>query len=66
MDKYKALSEEYELQQEYGDSEKAFIEEVALQQDENFLYMGIAKRQKNEQIHFKQKNPQVAHLTTWG
>ena len=35
------------------DSEKAFIEEVALQQDENFLYMGIAKRQKNEQIHFR-------------
>lgn len=35
------------------DTEKAYIEEVAIQQDENFLYMGIAKRHQNEEIHFK-------------
>ena len=35
------------------DTEKAYIEEVAIQQDENFLYMGIAKRHKNEEIHFR-------------
>lgn len=34
------------------DTQKAFIEEVAIQQDENFLYMGVAKRQANEEIHF--------------
>lgn len=34
------------------DTEKAFIEEVAIQQDENFLYMGVAKRHSNEEIHF--------------
>lgn len=34
------------------DTKKAFIEEVAIQQDENFLYMGVAKRQANEEIHF--------------
>jgi len=33
-------------------TEKAFIEELAIQQDENFLYMGVAKRQANEEIHF--------------
>jgi hypothetical protein len=33
-------------------TKKAFIEEVAIQQDENFLYMGVAKRQANEEIHF--------------
>lgn len=35
------------------DTEKAFIEEVAIQQDENFLYMGTAKRHTNEEIHFR-------------
>lgn len=35
------------------DSEKAFIEEVAIQQDENYLYMGVAKRHSNEEIHFE-------------
>ncbi|GAB5418902.1 MAG: putative LPS assembly protein LptD [Crocinitomicaceae bacterium] len=34
------------------ETKKAFIEEVAIQQDENFLYMGIAKRQSNEEVHF--------------
>ena len=34
------------------DTKKAFIEEVAIQQDENFLYMGVAKRQTNEEVHF--------------
>lgn len=34
------------------DTKKAYIEEVAIQQDENFLYMGIAKRQANEEVHF--------------
>ena len=34
-------------------SKKAFIEEVAITQDEIFLYMGKAKRHANEQIHFK-------------
>lgn len=33
-------------------TEKAFIEEVAIKQDENFLYMGTAKRHSNEEIHF--------------
>lgn len=36
------------------DTKKAFIEEVAIQQDENFLYMGIAKRHANEEVHFRQ------------
>lgn len=35
------------------DTEKAYIEELAIQQDENFLYMGVAKRQTNEEIHFR-------------
>lgn len=34
-------------------TEKGYIEEVAIQQDENFLYMEIAKRHSNEQVHFK-------------
>jgi len=34
------------------ETKKAFIEEVAIQQDENFLYMGVAKRQSNEEVHF--------------
>lgn len=36
------------------DTKKAFIEEVAIQQDENFLYMGIAKKHANEEVHFRQ------------
>jgi len=36
------------------DTEKGFIEEVAIQQDENFLYMKAAKRHSNEEIHFKE------------
>ena len=34
-------------------SKKAFIEEVKIQQDENYLYMYRAKRHANEQIHFE-------------
>lgn len=34
------------------ETKKAFIEEVAIQQDENFLKMGVGKRQANEEIHF--------------
>lgn len=34
-------------------TEKAYIEEVAIKQDENFLYMGQAKRHSNEHIHFR-------------
>ncbi len=34
-------------------TEKAYIEEVAIQEDENYLYMGQAKRHQNDQIHFK-------------
>jgi len=34
------------------ETKKAYIQEVAIQQDENFLYMGTAKRQANEEIHF--------------
>ncbi|MEY3199838.1 MAG: hypothetical protein RJA13_1796, partial [Bacteroidota bacterium] len=35
-------------------TEKGFIEELKLQQDEMYLYMGVAKRQQNEEIHFRQ------------
>lgn len=35
-------------------TEKGFIEEVAIVQDEMHLYMEIAKRHANEEIHFKQ------------
>jgi len=34
-------------------TEKGFIEEVAIQQDESYLFMEIAKRHNNEEIHFK-------------
>lgn len=34
-------------------TEKAYIEEVAIQQDENYLYMAQAKRQSNEEVHFR-------------
>ncbi len=33
-------------------TKKGFIEELALKQDEAYLYMGTAKRQSNEEIHF--------------
>jgi hypothetical protein len=36
------------------DSEKGFIEEVRIKQDELYLYMGVAKRQQNSEVHFKQ------------
>lgn len=36
------------------ETKKAYIQEVKIKQDENYLYMGVAKRQSNEQIHFKQ------------
>ncbi|MFT5777930.1 MAG: hypothetical protein ACI837_000878 [Crocinitomicaceae bacterium] len=36
------------------DSKKGYIEEVAIQQDENFLYMKVAKVHPNEQVHFKE------------
>lgn len=34
------------------DTEKGFIEGVRIKQDETSLYMGVAKRHKNEEIHF--------------
>ena len=36
------------------DTEKGFIQELAIKQDELFLYMGVAKRQPNDEIHFKE------------
>jgi hypothetical protein len=33
-------------------TKKGYIEEVAIKQDENYLYMEIAKRHADEQIHF--------------
>lgn len=36
------------------ETKKAYIQEVRIKQDENYLYMGVAKRQSNEQIHFLQ------------
>lgn len=35
------------------DSKKGYIQDVLTQQDEMYLYMGIAKRQPNEEIHLK-------------
>jgi hypothetical protein len=35
------------------ETKKAIIEETRIQQDESFLFMGIAKRQANEEIHFR-------------
>jgi hypothetical protein len=35
------------------DTKKAYIEEVRTHQDEGYLYMEMAKRQANEEIHFK-------------
>ena len=34
-------------------TEKGYIEEVKIKQDENFLYMEIAKKHSNDEIHFK-------------
>jgi len=34
-------------------TKKGYIEEVAIKQDENFLYMEIAKKHANDEIHFK-------------
>ncbi len=35
------------------DTEKGFIEDVQTKQDENYLYMEVAKRHPNEEIHFR-------------
>lgn len=35
------------------ETKKAFIREVKIKQSENYLYMDVAKRHENEQIHFK-------------
>lgn len=35
------------------ETKKAFIREVKIIQEENYLYMEVAKRQANEEIHFK-------------
>lgn len=34
------------------ETKKGYIEEVAIKQDENYLYMEVAKRHANEEIHF--------------
>ena len=34
------------------DTKKGYIKDVQTRQDENYLYMGTAKRQPNEQVHF--------------
>lgn len=47
-DEIKASSIRYNF-----DTEKGYIEELAIQQDEMFLYMGVAKRHPNDEIHFK-------------
>jgi hypothetical protein len=36
------------------DTKKGYIQEVKIKQDENYLYMEVAKRQQNEEVHFKQ------------
>lgn len=35
------------------DTKKGYILEMKVKQDENFLYMEVAKRQANEEVHFK-------------
>lgn len=35
------------------ETEKGYIEDVQTKQDENYLYMEVAKRHKNEEVHFK-------------
>ncbi len=34
-------------------TKKGYIEELAIQQDENYLYMEIAKKHANDEIHFR-------------
>ncbi len=34
-------------------TKKGYIEELAIQQDENYLYMEIAKKHENDEIHFR-------------
>jgi hypothetical protein len=34
-------------------SKKGFIHELKLKQDENYLYMEVAKRHENEEVHFR-------------
>jgi LptD protein len=41
------------------DTEKGYIEDVHTKQDENYLYMGVAKRHPNEEVHFEN-----GHFTT--
>lgn len=36
------------------DTKKGYIQEVRLKQDENYLYMEVAKRQNNGEVHFRQ------------
>ncbi|MGV3632620.1 MAG: putative LPS assembly protein LptD [Bacteroidota bacterium] len=36
------------------DTKKGYIQEVKIKQDENYLYMEVAKRHSNEEVHFKQ------------
>lgn len=36
------------------ETKKAYIQEVRIKQDEMYLHMGVAKRQENENIHFRQ------------
>ncbi len=40
-------------------TEKGYIEDVHTKQDENYLYMGVAKRHANEEVHFEN-----GHFTT--
>lgn len=47
-EKIEATTIKYNLE-----TKKAYIEEVKIQQDEIYLFMGEAKRQANEQIHFR-------------
>ncbi len=35
------------------DTKKGYIQEVKIKQEEVFLFMGVAKRQSNEEVHFK-------------
>lgn len=34
------------------DTKKGYIQEVKIKQEENFLYMEVAKRQSNDEVHF--------------
>ena len=47
-EKIKAASIRYNF-----DTEKGYIEELTIKQDEMYLFMGIAKRHPNDEIHFK-------------